>query len=285
MSITINSDTYLKTINSLNKTNLKISKSLSILSTGSRINNAANDLASFSIRERMYAQILENNIAIQNTQSGLSLVQTAEAALKENNALLLKIKELILKAANGTLATSDREALSLELDELKNCISSIAKNTEFNTLKLMDGSTFFQIQIGANETHSLNISIGSMRLHDLSLDSIDVSSPNNAKIALEKVASAIDYVNSERGKLGVHENILKSRISYLEVYSENLSANESRIRDIDVVKEILNVTKNHIALHAGMSMFLQANLIPYRVLQLLNKDTSGKYKINPIKKI
>ncbi|MCW6061932.1 flagellin [Clostridium sporogenes] len=251
-------------------------KAMEKLSSGLRINRAGDDAAGLSISEKMRAQIRGLNQASRNAQDGISLIQTAEGALNETHSILQRMRELSVQAANDTNVTVDRTAIQEELTSLTSEIDRIASTTQFNEKKLLDGSlgtSGAKLQIGANnETDlTLEIKIGGMSSGALSITSTNVSVADNAasKASIDNINSAIKSVSTERSKLGAFQNRLEHTISNLDNASENLQAAESRVRDVDMAKEMMNFSKNNILQQAAQAMLAQANQAPQGVLQLL----------------
>ncbi|HIG0354960.1 TPA: flagellin [Clostridium sporogenes] len=251
-------------------------KAMEKLSSGLRINRAGDDAAGLSISEKMRAQIRGLDQASRNAQDGISLIQTAEGALNETHSILQRMRELSVQAANDTNVTVDRAAIQAELTSLTSEIDRIASTTQFNEKKLLDGSlgtTGAKLQIGANnETDlTLEIKIGGMSSGALSITSTNVSVADNAasKTSIDNINTAIKSVSTERSKLGAFQNRLEHTISNLDNASENLQAAESRVRDVDMAKEMMNFSKNNILQQAAQAMLAQANQAPQGVLQLL----------------
>ncbi|MEC9487916.1 MAG: flagellin [Halanaerobium sp.] len=262
----------------LRQTNNAMSKSLEKLSSGLRINRAADDAAGLAISEKMRGQINGLNQAIRNSQDGISLIQTAEGALNETHSVLQRMRELAVQAANDTNTTSDRAKIEEELTALKSELTRIGNDTEFNTKSLLTGSlSGATIQVGANTGQNITLSIGNMRATGLSITTtaldIDTGSAgaqqSAANALIGTIDSAISSVSSERSKLGAIQNRLEHTIANLETASENLTAAESRIRDVDMAAEMMNFTKNQILTQAGTAMLAQANMKPQSVLQLM----------------
>jgi flagellin len=251
--------------------NTQAAKNLEKLSSGFRINRAGDDAAGLAISEKMRGQIRGLEMASKNAQDGISLIQTAEGALTETHAILQRMRELAVQAANDTNVTADREAIQSEIDALVSEINRIAANTEFNTQKLLDG-TFSNkaFHIGANSGQSIILTINAMSAGALSgVDSITVSNASKAANAITKINNAIELVSKERSKLGAVQNRLEHTINNLGATAENLTAAESRIRDVDMAKEMMEFTKNNILMQAAQAMLAQANQQPQGVLQLL----------------
>ena len=252
-----------------------ISKSIEKLSSGLRINRAGDDAAGLSISEKMRSQIRGLRMASKNAQDGISLIQTAEGALTEVHAILQRMRELVIQAANlGTQEQEDLDALQNEIAQLIEEINGISERTEFNEKKLLDGSYTGQVfQIGANEGQTMSVEIGDMSAAALGVDGLDVSAfTGDATLidtALGNVDNAIKTVSEERSKLGAYQNRLEHTIANLDNAAENLQAAESRIRDVDMAYEMMNFTKFQILQQASTAMLAQANLAPQSVLQLL----------------
>ncbi|MEJ9281712.1 flagellin [Ureibacillus thermosphaericus] len=250
--------------------NSQAAKNLEKLSSGYKINRAGDDAAGLAISEKMRGQIRGLNMATKNAQDGISLIQTAEGALNETHAILQRMRELAVQSANDTNVTSDRQALQQEVTALVSEINRIANNTEFNTQKLLSGGfTGKKFHIGANKDQSIQLSISSMTATSLGIDSVSISSQNGANNAIDTINTALEKVSTLRSKLGAVQNRLEHTINNLGATSENLSAAESRIRDVDMAKEMMEFTKNNILLQAAQSMLAQANQQPQGVLQLL----------------
>jgi flagellin len=267
--------------NKLAANNVNLSKSLEKLSSGYRINRAGDDAAGLAISEKMRGQISGLNMAVKNSQDGISLIQTAEGALNESHSILQRMRELAVQAVNDTNTGSDRAKIKDELMQLKQELDRIANTTEFNGQKLLsggfNGKTF---QIGANSGQTIQLTINGMYASSLNAG---VTSANISAIATGSAASqvaaasklitdidsAIETVNDERSKLGAVQNRLEHTINNLQTAAENLTAAESRIRDVDMAAEMVKFTKNQILTQAGTSMLAQANQAPQGVLSLL----------------
>ena len=250
--------------------NTQQSKSMEKLSSGLRINRAGDDAAGLAISEKMRAQVRGLDQASRNAQDGISLIQTAEGALNETHAILQRMRELAVQSANDTNVATDRGHLQKEIAELLKEIDRIASTTEFNTQKLLTGSaSAVKFHIGANAGQSITLGISSMTSSKLSLSGLSISSQGSADGAITKVNTAIETVSALRAKLGANQNRLEYTINNLNVASENLTAAESRIRDVDMAKEMMNQTKQSILSQASQAMLATANQNPQNVLQLL----------------
>ncbi|MEX2658105.1 MAG: flagellin [Acidimicrobiales bacterium] len=249
------------------------SKSLERLSSGFRINRAADDAAGLAISEKLRSQVKGLNTAVANAQNGVSLIQTAEGALNESHAILQRMRELAVQSANDTNTADDRVQIGKEVDALKAELTRIGNNTEFNGQTLLDGSFSGTLQIGANAGQTLNVTASDMRATALGdttkIDAIDVTTQTGASSAITSLDAAIEQVSGQRADLGAVQNRLEHTINNLNVASENLAASESRIRDTDMAKEMLAFTRAQILSQAGTAMLAQANQVPQGVLQLL----------------
>ncbi|MCT1902143.1 flagellin [Oceanobacillus sojae] len=245
-------------------------KSMLRIASGQRINSAADDPAGLAISEKMRAQIRGLNMAIRNTQDGISLLQTAEGAVNETHAILQRMRELSVKAANGTYSDSDREILQDEINQLREELTRIGRDTEFNTQSLVDGSfTNKRIQVGANAGQYVEISIGDVRAAALGVDEIDISTQEGADEAIGILDKAIKRASSQRSSLGAIQNRLEHTINNLSNTVMNLTQAESRIRDADIAKEMMLYTKHSLLAQVAMAMLAQANQQPQMILQLL----------------
>ena len=252
----------------LSGNNSAVSKNLEKLSSGYRINRAGDDAAGLSISEKMRAQITGLDTAQKNAEDGVSLIQTAEGALTEVHSMLNRMVELATQSANGIYEKADREKIESEVNALTSEITRIAGNTTFNGQKLLvSGQQTFQI--GPSSQDQITVTLNSMDATALGLATIVVTTVAGAKASIDSITSAINAVSKYRSDLGAVQNRLEHTINNLSVNSENLSAAESRIRDVDMAKEMMNYTKNNILTQAAQSMLAQANQLPQGVLQLL----------------
>lgn len=260
----------LNTYRQLTAGSLASSKSMEKLSSGLRINRAGDDAAGLAISEKMRGQIRGLEMASKNAQDGISLIQTAEGALNETHSILQRMRELAVQAANDTNTAADRAEIQKEIDQLSLEIDRIGNTTEFNTQKLLDGSinnTVFQI--GANVSQTITIAISDMRSANLGVDTLTVDTNANANAAITAIDAAISAVSAQRSQLGAIQNRLEHTINNLGTSAENLTAAESRIRDVDMAREMMEFTKNNILSQASQAMLAQANQLPQGVLQLL----------------
>ena len=269
--------TALNSHRNLTNNNSSLTKNLEKLSSGYRINRAGDDAAGLAISEKMRAQITGLQTAQKNSEDGVSLVQTAEGALTEVHSMLNRMVELATQSANGTYSSTNRTEMQKEITALKKEIDRISNTANFNGTTLFTGTTPSVI-IHAGETSSPNNQI-TITLKGMSttgigdtnpgVESVDISSQTGATAAITTINNAIDAVSSLRSDFGALQNRLEHTINNLGVQTENLSAAESRIRDVDMAKEMMAYTKNNILVQASQAMLAQANQVPQGVLQLL----------------
>ena len=247
-------------------------KSSEKLSSGYRINRAADDSAGLAISEKMRSQVRGLNKASDNAQDGISLIQTAEGALNETHSILQRMNELATQAANDTNTTIDRSAIQAEMDALVSEVDRIRSTTQFNTQNLLDGNFKNKnLQVGALSGQSIKIDIDNMDAKSLGIEKadVDVSSFTAAGTAMDNIQSAIDTVSTQRANLGALQNRLEHTVANLDNVSENTQSAESRIRDTDMAEEMVQYSKNNILAQAGQSMLAQANQSTQGVLSLL----------------
>ncbi|MCI1880879.1 MAG: flagellin [Sporolactobacillus sp.] len=264
----------LNTLNQLSKNENATQKSLQKLSSGLRINTAADDAAGLAISEKMKAQINGLDQAKRNSQDGTSLIQTAEGALSETTSILQRMRELAVQAGNGTSTPEDINQINTELNQLSSEIDRIANTTQFNTMNLLDGGSVatngLTLQIGANDGQILHFTISGMSTGALSLSEAFALSDNaSASLAIKNIDAALDLVSTQRDNLGALQNRLEHTINNLSTSSQNLTDASSRITDVDMASEMADFTKNSILNQAAQAMLAQANQLPQGVLQLL----------------
>jgi len=256
--------------------NSSLGKNMEKLSSGFRVNRAADDAAGLAISEKMRAQVRGLDMASKNSQDAISLVQVAEGGMQTIQDILQRMRELSVQAASDTNVTLDRKALDLELQQLIQEVDNIAKTSEFNEMRLLDGK--FQnkiVQAGANVGQTMSISISSMSAQGLKLtnaartETISIASRTLATVALGMITGALNSVSMMRATLGAYQNRLEYKIRNLDNAAENIAAAESRIRDVDMAKMMTEFTKNNILFQASTAMLAQANALPQSVLQLL----------------
>lgn len=251
------------------------SKSLEKLSSGYRINRAADDAAGLAISEKMRNQIRGLEQANRNALDGISLIQTAEGALNETHSMLQRMGELYTQAANEVLTTEDAAKIEAEISQLSSQIDAIATQTKFNNKALLNGSvTDLTFQVGANKGDTISLTLTAADTSTLGIDNFTpLSDPDSlnedATDNLVLIQSAINAVSAQRSDLGAVQNRLEHTINNLGTTSENLQSAESRIRDVDMAKEMSESTKTNILQQAATAMLAQANQQPQGVLQLL----------------
>lgn len=267
----------LNTNRQLGITNKALANSTEKLSSGYRVNRAADDAAGLSISEKMRGQIRGLNQASSNAQDGQSLIQTAEGALGEIHSVLQRMRELVVQASNDTNVSADRKAIALELHALTSEIDRIASQTEFNTMKLLSGG--FQnkgLQVGANGDQIISISISAMTTAGLGVEHSTIagvvsaaSSYEDITVLISVVNSAITKVSMQRSYLGALQNRLDHTIANADNMAENLQSSESQIRDVNMADEMVTYSAKSILQQAGQSMLAQANQATQGVLSLL----------------
>ena len=263
--------------------NNRLALSVERISSGIRINRAADDAAGLAISEGLRSDIRALRQAVRNASDGISLMNVTEGALNEQSGILIRLRELASQAATGTVGSTERATIQLEFTALRNELDRIAQTTEFNGQKLIEGSlassatsaSHILIQVGLDSSsHSrinLNteVDLGQMTSTGLSIHELSVTSADAALTALEQVNTSIGTLTAGRGKIGAVQNRLIRTISTISIAVENLSAAESAIRDADIAEEVALLTRNQILVQAATAMVGQANLIPQSVLQLL----------------
>jgi flagellin len=261
----------------------KAAKSMQKLSSGYRINSAADDAAGLAISEKMQAQIGGLDQAQRNAQDGVSLVQTGEGALNEVDSMLQRVRDLKVQYSNGTLSSDDKQAISAEVQQLGSEISDITKNTSFNGIKLLSGGSAVTLQVGAGSADTISLNATEMsgaigtsgtgglkEIMDIgSAGSVSAADTAFSGLSLDNIDAAIKNVSTVRSAFGAIQNRLEHRLNNLSTYQENLVSSESRIRDVDMASEMVNFTKLGILQQAGTSMLAQANQAPQNVLSLL----------------
>jgi len=242
----------------------KAAKAMEKLSSGYRINRAADDAAGLAISEKMRSQIGGLAQAQRNAQDGVSLVQTAEGSLNEVHAMLQRVRELAVQYKNGTLSDGDKTAIVSEVSQLTAEVERIGTSSKFNGISLLNGTGTVTFQVGAQDGDSISVATISLgdktKVGTLSLGSA---------AAIASIDSAINAVSSARAEFGAVQNRLEHTLKNLATYQENLMASESRIRDVDMAAEMVTFSKNQILSQAGTSMLAQANQAPQGVLSLL----------------
>ncbi len=253
-----------------------ISKSMSQLSSGMRINQASDDAAGLAISENLKAQIRSNRQASRNANDGISMIQTAEGGLNEISNIVVRLRELGIQAASDTVGLTERSFLNKEVNQLKAEIERIANVTTWGSTKLLDGSNSqFDFQVGLFENPLENrivfdASENNASLAAIGLDDIDYTTKEGAQGALAQIDSSQVSINSMRSNLGALQNRLTSTIDNLSNQDENLNAANSRIRDTDIAQASSEMTRNNILLQAGVATLSQANQINSMALKLIS---------------
>lgn len=258
----------------LAKTQDNLSANVQRLSSGLRINSAADDAAGLAISTKLSAQISGIGQAERNANDGISVIQTAEGALNEVNGLLTRMRDLAVQSSSsGSLGSTERGYLDNEFQSLKNEIDRISNVTEYNGQKLIDGSlsagASFQVGIFNTANDRINVSVDAANANSLGVSGSNVTTAAGAQTALSALDTAISRVSTSRGNLGAAQNRLSTTISNLKSWNENLSAANSRIMDVDVAQETSKYTQNQILVQAGVSVLAQANQMPSVALSLL----------------
>ena len=284
MAITVNTNVAsMNAQRNLGRTQKSLMGNLGRLSTGLRINTAADDAAGLAISEKLKSQVRSLSQAERNANDGVSLLQTAEGSMNEASGILTRMRELAVQSANGTLGTTERGFLNDEVTALSSELDRIGSVTEFNGTKLLEGgstgtSFSFQVGLGATSNDSISATIKGVKAADLgvitggsvsSIAGIDISTATGSQNALAVIDQAITDVSSRRADIGSVQNRLNVTISNLGSARENLSAANSRIRDVDVASETADMTRNNILMQAGVSVLAQANQSPQVALALL----------------
>jgi flagellin len=258
----------------LTTTDGQMAKSLEKLSSGFRINRAADDAAGLSISERLRSQVGGLKMAVRNAQDGVSVIQTAEGALNEVHSLLQRMRDLAVQSSNaGSQDSASQTAAATEVQQAVNEIDRISGATKYGSATLLDASVTggFSFLVGADgaSVNLINFSISSVSAASLTLSSISSSVASGLTSAISQIDAAISYVSSVRSSLGAYQNRFEHTIANLGVTVENLSASESRIRDTDMAQEMVSFTRSQILMQAGTAMLGQANQTPQSVLSLL----------------
>jgi flagellin len=250
----------------LQNTSDKLSQAMERLSSGYRINRAADDAAGLAISEKMRGQIRGLGQAQRNLQDAVSMVQTAEGSLNEVHSMLQRVRELAVQYKNGTLSASNQSALQAEINQLASEIERLGTSADFNGIKLLNSNTTISFQVGSNDGETIGVAT-------MSLGS--VVTPSVFQLGggadISEIDDAIDQVSSQRAVFGAVQNRFEHSLANIAIYQENLVAAESRIRDVDMAAETVEMTKNQILTQAGTAMLAQANQLPQNVLSLLRQ--------------
>lgn len=272
--------TALNAHRNLYNNNSAVGKNLEKLSSGYKINRAGDDAAGLAISEKMRAQITGLSMAKKNAEDGVSLVQTAEGALTEVHSMLNRMVELATQSANGTYSSTNRTEMQKEINQLRDEINRIGTATKFNGISLFttgsitlhvgeSGDTYNQLKVSLTALSVTALGIGSTAGTGKLTTTMSITTSTLARSAISAINVAIDQVSSMRSTFGALQNRLEHTINNLGVQHENLSAAESRIRDVDMAQEMMTYTKNNILVQASQAMLAQANQVPQGVLQLL----------------
>jgi flagellin len=252
----------------LSGTESKLATSMERLSSGYRINRAADDAAGLAISERLRGQINGLEQSQRNVQDAVSLVQTAEGSLTEVHAMLQRVRELAVQYKTGSLSTADRTAIQSEVYQLASEIERIGQSAEFNGIKLLNSSQTISFQVGAQDGQTITVSTVSLGSSTgVGTQFFALSSTGSTDIS--EIDAAIDNVSAQRAQFGAVQNRLEYTLQNAAIYQENLTASESRVRDVDMAAEMVQFTKLQILQNAGTSMLAQANQSSQGVLSLL----------------
>lgn len=249
----------------LSGTSDKIAKSMERLSSGLRINRASDDAAGLAISEKMRGQIGGLDQAKRNAQDGISLVQTAEGSLTEVHSILQRVRSLAVQYQNGTVGTDDKAAIDAEVSQLATELGAIGTRSDFNGTKLLNASATVTFQVGANDSETTTVSLVSL---GSKLGSV-AGATTLSGMTLSSIDAAIKSVSQTRADFGAVQNRLEHTLNSLSVTQENMTASESRIRDVDMAQEMVSLTKNQVLSQAGTAILSQANQASQGVLSLL----------------
>ena len=262
--------------NALTKNSRDMQLTMQRLSTGQRINGASDDAAGISIATTMTAQINGLNAAVRNANDGMSMLQTADGALGEQSSLLQRMRELAVMAINDTYSSTQKTAMNTEFTALAAQITFIASNTQFNGMKVLDGNggatgttSVYTFQVGANNTQTMTVTLGSMGLTALGLTTAAVGAAASAASALADVDAALTVVNTARATLGASINRLTHAVDNLSNVAQNATESRSKIADTDYAQATSDLARQQIIQQAGTAMLAQANQMPNMVLALL----------------
>jgi flagellin len=252
----------------LSSTEGKMATSMERLSSGYRINRAADDAAGLAISERLRGQIQGLDQSQRNVQDAVSLVQTAEGSLTEVHAMLQRVRELAVQYKNGSLSTADRTAIQSEVNQLGSEIERIGASAQFNGINLLNSSQTISFQVGAKDGEQITVSTVSLGSAS-GVGTTYLALTSNGTSDISEIDAAIDNVSAQRATFGAVQNRLEYTLQNAAIYQENLTASESRVRDVDMAAEMVNFTKLQILQNAGTAMLAQANQGSQGVLSLL----------------
>jgi flagellin len=253
------------------------------LSSGQRINKAADDASGLAVSEKMRSQIRGLNQAGKNIQNGISFIQTSEGYLSETTDIVHRLRELAVQSANGIYTASDRQMIQVEVSQLVDEVNRVASHAQFNGMNMLTGafskdvSGGLKIQVGANADQNKAIFIGTMTATALGLQSataqgttsISMGTSDEANLSLAKLDNALNKITKQRADLGAYQNRFEMAYKGVAIAGENMTASESRIRDVDMAKQMVDYTKNQVLAQAGNAMLAQANVSTRSVMQLL----------------
>jgi len=270
----------------LTNTNFRLNNSLEKLSSGYRINRAADDAAGLAVSEKFRTQIYGLDQAQRNTQDAISMIQTAEAGLEELHNILQRMRILAVQASNDTLTDSDRVLIQLEITQLLCEIDRMQTNVQFNTKNLLTGAYAtppalggpgsLVFHVGANMNQTFSVVIASFSTTVMNIDTLgdgttafNLTTRNAAESCIQLLSNAINQISAQRAQLGAVQNRLEHTYNFIGISKENQQMSESRIRDVDLAAEMVDFTKEQILMQAGQAMLTQANMLPSTVLQML----------------
>ena len=274
MAIIVNSNTTaMNALGHLNRTNRGLTSTFAKISSGLRINSAADDGAGLAVAENLQSEGQSLKQAQRNTHDGISVIQTAEGATNEVGDILKRMRELAVQSSSETLHNNERAYIQDEFKQLTAEVDRIADVTEFNGISLANADAQMNVQVGTNNTNDdrIAIELGDLRASTLKVDTgnVDLSNVASAQAALQTIDDALDNVNGYRSDYGAVQNRLESALNNLEVYSENIAGAESRIRDADFAHETAEMSKYNIMQQAGVAILSQANGISQGALRLI----------------
>ncbi|WBW95446.1 flagellin N-terminal helical domain-containing protein [Oceanirhabdus sp. W0125-5] len=269
MTISVQNNNVMNVYNSMSRAQSSYNSSVQQISSGSRINNAANDVAGMFISNQMNGQIRGLVQGNKNASDGVSIIQTAEGALNSVHHSLGRMKELAVQASNGILTDEDRAMLNEEFSSLKEEISSIADNTHFNGKKLLDGSLDTSLLVGANSDEIINLQGADMSLTGLNIENLSIDNMINAQDAIEAISKSVEKVSSQRVEFGTHQNRLEDSINNTNNAISNLTASDSQISDIDIALAVMKMARENITYESQIAMMSQANQSNQMALALL----------------
>src|SRR6056297_1315386 len=266
--------------------NQAVDKNIEKLSSGLRINRAGDDASGLAVSEKMRAQIRGLNQASRNAENGISFIQTTEGYLQESQDILHRMRELAVQSANGIYTDEDRMQIQVEISQLVDEIDRIASHAQFNGMNMLTGrfaaengentvTASMWFHIGANMDQRERVYIGTMTSNALGMrqegtgNILTMESPEDANRSIGSIDSALKTINKQRADLGAYQNRLEHAVRGIDIGAENIQAAESRIRDVDMAREMVNYTKNQILMQSGNAMLAQANTKTQSVLQLL----------------